>query len=117
MTTFPMIPGVEINIFLLVFLGLAVGVVSGFVGVGGGFFMTPALIVLGFPANFAVGTSLTWITGNAVIGALKHGRLGNVDVKLGLVITAAAMGGMEVGVRILNWAKDIGLTDEIVLSV
>ena len=117
MITFPMIPGIEINIFLLVFLGLAIGVVSGFVGVGGGFFMTPALIVLGFPANFAVGTSLTWITGNAVIGALKHGRLGNVDVKLGLVITAAAMGGMEVGVRILNWAKDIGLTDEIVLSV
>jgi uncharacterized membrane protein YfcA len=112
-----MIPGIEINIFLLVFLGLAVGVVSGFVGVGGGFFMTPALIILGFPANFAVGTSLTWITGNAVIGALRHGKLGNVDIKLGLVITASSMSGMEVGVRILNWAKDIGLTDEIVLSV
>lgn len=117
MITFPMIPGVDINIFLLVFLGLAVGVVSGFVGVGGGFFMTPALIVLGFPANFAVGTSLTWIMGNSVIGAFRHGRLGNVDLKLGLVITIAAMGGMELGVRILNWTKDAGLTDEIVLSV
>jgi len=112
-----MLPGIEINLYLLIFTGLGAGVVSGFAGVGGGFFMTPTLIVLGFPANIAVGTSLAWVAGNCVVGAFRHGKLGNIDIKLGLVMIAAAMGGMEVGVRILNWIKRIGLVDEGVLSI
>lgn len=72
MIVFPMIPGNEISILLLALLGLALGVVSGFVGVGGGFLMTPALIILGFPAHLAVGTSLAWVMGNAIVGTLKH---------------------------------------------
>ena len=117
MITFSMLPGVEINLYLLVFTGLGAGIISGFAGVGGGFFMTPALIILGFPAEIAVGTSLAWVTGNCVVGAFRHGRLGNVDVKLGVVAIVAAMAGMEVGVRILNWAKGAGLADEGVLSI
>jgi uncharacterized membrane protein YfcA len=115
-----LLPEIEISISLilyLIFLGLGIGILSGFAGVGGGFFMTPALIVLGFPASFAVGTSLAWIVGNAIIGALRHRKLGNVDIKLGLVIIIAAMSGMEVGVRIVNWAKSASLADEVVLSI
>ena len=111
-----MLPGIEINLYLLIFTGLGAGIISGFAGVGG-FFVTPALIILGFPANMAVGTSLAWVVGNCVVGAFRHGRLGNVDMKLGLVMSAAAMGGMEVGVRVLNWAKAAGLVDEGVLSI
>ncbi|MBA7712830.1 hypothetical protein ES703_121820 [subsurface metagenome] len=117
MITFPMLPGVDINIFLLIFIGFGAGILSGFAGVGGAFVVTPALIVLGFPANFAVGTSLAWVVGNSVIAALGHRRLGNVDMKLGLVILVASISGMEVGVRILNWARNIGLADEVVLSI
>ena len=117
MITFSMLPGVDINLYLLTFVGLGVGIVSGFAGVGGGFFMTPALIVLGFPANFAVGTSLAWVMGNSIVGVFSHRRFGNVDMKLGLVMMVAAMGGVEVGVRILNWVTDLGLADEAVLSI
>jgi uncharacterized membrane protein YfcA len=117
MITFPMMPGVEINLFLLILVGLGAGILSGFTGVGGAFVITPALIVLGFPASFAVGTSLTWVLGNSVIGAFRHGRLGNVDMKLGLVLLVAAIGGVEVGVRILNGARASGLADEAVLSI
>ena len=109
--------GIEINIFLLVFLGLAVGIVSGFVGVGGGFLVTPVLIILGFPAHFAVGTSLTWIVGNSIIGTLRHRQLGNVDMKLGALMVVGTVCGVEVGVRILNWTRNMGLADEAVLSV
>jgi len=109
--------GIEINIFLLVFLGLAVGIVSGFVGVGGGFLMTPILIILGFPAHFAVGTSLTWIVGNSIIGTLRHRQLGNIDMKLGILMVVGTMGGIEVGVRVLNLTRNIDLADEVVLSV
>ena len=117
MIIFPMLPGVEINLFLLIFIGFAAGILSGFAGVGGAFVVTPALIILGFPANFAVGTSLAWVVGKSVIAVLGHRKLGNVDMKLGLVLLVAAMSGMEVGVRILNWVRDIGMADEVVLSI
>ena len=94
MITFAEMSGVDINIFLLVFIGLGAGILSGFAGVGGAFIVTPALIILGFPANFAVGTSLLWVMGNSVVGAFRHGKLGNVDMKLGLVLLVAAMSGM-----------------------
>ncbi len=117
MMTFPELPGIDINVYLLIFIGLGAGILSGFAGVGGAFVVTPALIILGFPANFAVGTSLAWVVGKSVIAALGHRKLGNVDMKLGLVVLVAAMSGMEVGVRLLNRARDIGLADEVVLSI
>jgi len=117
MITLSIIPGMEINIFLLAFIGLAIGVLSGFAGVGGGFVLTPTLIILGLPANFAVGTSLSWVVGNAVVAVLRHRKLGNVDMKLGLMMIVAALGGVEVGVRIVNRAKDIGVADEVVMSI
>ena len=116
MIMFLMISGVEINILFLAFLGLSVGVVSGFIGVGGGFLMTPALIILGFPGNFAVGTSLAWITGIALMGTLRHRQLGNLDMKLGIWMILSTMCGIEGGVRILNRVKYMGLADQAVLS-
>lgn len=108
--------GLEINTFLLVFVGLAVGILSGFVGVGGGYLMTPALIILGLPANLAVGTSLSWLVANSIIGTLRHRQLGNVDTKLGLLMVIGMICGVEIGVRVLNWIRSSGLTDVIVLS-
>lgn len=108
---------IDVNVLLLVYTGLAAGVLSGFAGVGGAFFVTPALIILGVPASFAVGTSLAWVTGNSIIGAFKHKKLGNLDIKLGTIMVLAVMGGVEVGVRILNRIRDAGFADEIVLSI
>ncbi|MGB2814390.1 MAG: sulfite exporter TauE/SafE family protein [Dehalococcoidales bacterium] len=108
---------IDVNIFLLVYVGLAGGVLSGFAGVGGAVIVMPALIILGVPASFAVGTSLAWVTGNAIIGAFRHRKLGNVDIKLGTIMVLAVMGGVEVGVRIINRIRDAGLADEVVLSI
>jgi len=115
MTTLSVV-GVQINILLLLFIGLAVGILSGFVGVGGGYLVTPALIILGLPANLAVGTSMAWIVGNSIVGTLRHRQMGNIDMKLGLVIIAGTMCGVELGVRLLNWTKGMGFTDVAVLS-
>ncbi len=117
MIHFPMIPGVEINIILLIVLSLATGVISGFVGVGGGFIMTPALIILGFPAQYAVATVILWVMGNAIIGAIRHRQLGNVDLKLGGIMIVFMIGGVELGIRALNAAKNAGMADASVLSV
>jgi uncharacterized membrane protein YfcA len=117
MIHFPMIPGVEINIILLIVLSLATGVISGFVGVGGGFIMTPALIILGFPAQYAVATVILWVMGNAIIGAIRHRQLGNVDLKLGGIMIVFMVGGVELGIRALNAAENAGMADASVLSV
>jgi uncharacterized membrane protein YfcA len=111
------LPGVDINIILLVFLSLAAGVISGFVGVGGGFIMTPALIILGFPAHYAVGTSIIWVMGNSIIGTFRHRHLGNVDFKLGGIMVVFMVCGVELGVRAINVVKNAGMADTSVLTV
>lgn len=117
MTNFMIIPGIEVNLLALVFISFGVGILSGFAGVGGAFLVVPALIILGFPANFAVGTSIAWVTGNSVVGAFRHAKLGNLDVHVGLIMIIATMSGVEVGVRIINRVRDIGLVDETALSI
>lgn len=116
MVTFHEIPGTEISILLLVFMGFTVGIVGGFLGVGGGFMVTPALVVLGFPANFAVGTDTTHIFGKSIIATLRHSQLGNIDLKLGLIMAAGTVVGAEGGVRFINWLKHQGIAEEAVLT-
>jgi len=114
--SFSEVPGLEVSPFLLLFIGVAVGVVAGFIGVGGGFMITPALIVMGFPASIAVGTGLANIAGSSVVAVMRHRQMGNVDVKLGATMALGTLGGVEVGVRFVNWLKDQGLADESVLG-
>ncbi|MBI2939058.1 MAG: sulfite exporter TauE/SafE family protein [Chloroflexi bacterium] len=86
---------VDVAWYLLVLLGLIVGVLSGFFGVGGGFLSTPALNVLGLPIAFAVGSGLPFTLGTSTLGAMRHRRLGNVDYVLGLVVGGCSVIGVE----------------------
>ena len=63
---------VNIDIFLLLFLSLAVGVLSGLFGVGGGFLMTPFLIFMGIPPVYAVPNEVNNILATSVSGSLTH---------------------------------------------
>jgi hypothetical protein len=86
---------------LLAAQALAVGMVTGLVGVGGGFMIVPALVLLGrVPMKRAVGTSLLVITMNSAAGFA--GYLGRVDVAWGVLaaFAAAAVGGILVGTRL-----------------
>ncbi len=117
MPMIPIVPGVEISFFLIVFLGLAIGVISGFVGVGGGFIMTPALIILGVPAHYAVGVSMLWVMGNSLVGAIRHHQLGHVDFKLAFITMIFVICGIEAGVRLLNFAESHAIAEEAVLYI
>lgn len=88
----------SMNIFTIIGLGGAVGMLSGIFGVGGGFLMTPLLIFLGVPAPVAVGTEANQIVASSVSGVLAHFRRGNVDVKMGLVLLAGGLAGSTLGV-------------------
>jgi uncharacterized membrane protein YfcA len=99
------------NAMLLVGIGFVVGVLSGMTGVGGGFLMTPLLMSIGIPSAVAVGTDSAQIAGTASSGALSHSRLGNVDLKLGLVILAGSLVGGTVGVRLVYMLREMGSFD------
>ena len=74
----------SINIFIPIGLGLAVGLLSGLFGVGGGFLMTPLLIMLGIPATVAAATDSNQIVAASTSGTYAHWRVGYVDFKMGL---------------------------------
>jgi hypothetical protein len=91
----------------LILMGFLVGILSGFFGFGGGFIITPFLFTYGLPMNVAVGTSIAQIMGTSVIATMRHRRLRNVDVKLGLITTAGAIGGVEIGAQLIEQLKRI----------
>ena len=114
--SFAELPGVTVSPVLLLFIGFAVGVISGFIGIGGGVMLTPTLIVLGFPGGIAVGTGLASIAGNSVVATMRHRQLGNVDVRLAVTMVMGTLGGVEAGVRLVNWLKGQGFADEGILA-
>jgi len=99
------ISGVIIDPFLLASVGFIVGLLAGFFGVGGGFLAGPFMFWMGIPMNFVVGTDLAHITGNSVVAFKRHRALGNVDIKLGLVMVAGTAVGVEIGAQIIERLK------------
>jgi len=114
MFTFP-IAGIDAPILLLVLVGLTVGIVGGFIGVGGGYMVTPALIVFGFPGYMASGIDMTHIAGKGVVSTIRHRQLGNIDWTLALSMVAGTMLGVELGVRLLVYFKTLGISTVVLL--
>ena len=103
------VAGTDVSAVGLLVLGLIIGVLSGFFGVGGGFLLTPMLnAVFGIPYPVAVGSSLAQMTGTAISGVLRHRGLGNVDYRLGLLMPVGAMLGLGPGVLLLTGLKAAG---------
>src|SRR5690349_14000204 len=102
--TFP-ISGTHIDPIYLIAVGFVVGILGGFFGVGGSFLAGPALFAAGLPMNFVVGTDLAHIVGKSVVAARKHRTLGNIDMKLGIIMVVGTIAGVEVGAQIIQWLK------------
>ena len=87
----------------IIFIGFIGGVLSGFIGSGGAFFMTPAMMNLGIPGVMAVGANITHKFGKAMMGSKKHGEMGHVDKKLGLILLVTAVAGIRVAVVVNSY--------------
>jgi len=104
------LPIAEISVNLMVMLGLgaAVGFLSGMFGVGGGFLLTPFLMLSGIPPAIAVATGANQIVGTSVSGTLAQWRRGNVDLQMGAVLIAGGVVGAFIGVLLLRYLRGLG---------
>jgi len=104
----------NINIFLIVFIGLLVGALSGLFGVGGGFLMTPLLIFLGIPPVVAVGSEAPHVLASSVSGVIAHWRKKNVDFKMGFFLLLGGLVGSTLGVNLFKLLKAYGQIDIVI---
>ena len=105
---------VNIDIFLLLFLSLLVGVLSGLFGVGGGFLMTPFLIFMGIPPVYAVPNEVNNILATSVSGSLTHWFKDTLDYKMGIMIVAGGVVGTFLGISTFTFFDGIGKISVII---
>ncbi|HEX2995685.1 MAG TPA: sulfite exporter TauE/SafE family protein, partial [Anaerolineales bacterium] len=88
-------------LMLVLASGAGVGALTGILGVGGGFLVVPALVMLvGLPVQMAVGTSLAVITMNSIAGFLGHIGNGSFDLILTLIFAGAGLAGTFIGAKL-----------------
>jgi uncharacterized membrane protein YfcA len=105
------IAGLSVNALVIIALGGVVGLLTGMIGVGGGFLTTPILIFYGIPPAVAVASATTQITGTSVSGVLAHSRRKGVDPRMGAVIIAGGLVGALVGGGLFRLLQDSGQID------
>ncbi len=108
------IAGNSVNVFLIFGMGGLVGLLSGIFGVGGGFLMTPLLIMIGIPPTVAAASDANQIVGASTSGTLAHYRLGNVDLKMGILLLIGGVAGGTIGVQIIRILREIGNADFLI---
>ena len=89
-----------VNISFLFFVGFIGGLVSGFIGSGGAFVLTPGMMSLGVPGTVAVASNMCHKFPKAMIGAFKRYKYGQVDIKLGLYMAVSAGIGVQIGIKV-----------------
>ena len=104
----------QFNALILVAIGFSVGVLGGFFGVGGAWVVTPALNIFGFPMAYAIGTDLAHIFGKSIVATAKHRKMGNVDMKLGLMSIVGSVIGVEIGAQNVMWLTRLGIAGPVV---
>ena len=104
----------SINIIIPVGLGLAVGLLSGLFGVGGGFLLTPLLIMFGIPSTVAAATDSNQIVAASTSGTYAHWKVGNVDFKMGIYLLVGGFLGGIVGVQGIKLLHAMGNADFVI---
>ena len=104
----------NVNILLIIIIGMMVGGLSGLFGVGGGFLMTPLLIFLGIPPVVAVGTEAPHVLASSVSGVIARWRRKNVDFKMGFFLLIGGVIGSTAGVNIFKILSTFGQIDIVI---
>jgi uncharacterized protein len=108
------IAGIEFNVLLLLLIGTTVGICGGFFGIGGAWIVTPALNIFGFPMPYAIGTDLAHMGGKSIVSTIRHGKFGNVDVRLAVSMIVGTTVGMELGAKLVMYLERIGMAESVI---
>ncbi len=108
------IAGNSVNILILLGLGGAVGFLSGLFGVGGGFLMTPLLIMVGIPPTVAAASDSNQIVAASASATYAHYRMGNVDFKMGILLLVGGVIGGTFGVQLIKILRSMGNADFVI---
>ncbi|MBM3592301.1 MAG: sulfite exporter TauE/SafE family protein [Alphaproteobacteria bacterium] len=101
----------SVDALLLLGIGFGVGWLSGLFGVGGGFLLTPLLMLIGIPSAVAVASAANQTLGASISGLIAQWRRGNVDWRMGLTLFAGGLLGSALGVQIFALLKRWGQVD------
>ncbi|RAU20607.1 permease [Paramagnetospirillum kuznetsovii] len=104
----------SVEIWELVGIGGGIGVLSGIFGVGGGFLLTPLLILLGIPPAVAVASGANQVMGSSVSGVFAHWRRRNVDIKMSIFLLIGGFAGSGAGVWLFALLKKLGQIDLVI---
>lgn len=99
---------IHLDLFTVLYLlgvGFVGGLVSGFIGSGGAFVLTPAMMSLGVPGLVAVASNMAHKFPKALVGSIKRFKYGQVDVKLGVIFGISAEAGVLYGAHIQEAIK------------
>ncbi len=108
------VAGNSVNIFLLLSLGCLVGFLSGLFGVGGGFLMTPLLMMIGIPPTVAAASDSNQIVAASASGSYAHAKAGSVDFKMGVLLLLGGLLGGSVGVWLIKLLRALGQADFLI---
>ncbi len=108
------IANLSVNALFMIFLGGAVGILSGMFGVGGGFLTTPLLILYGIPPTVAAASAASQVTGASVSGVLAHWQRDGVDIRMGAVLIAGGIIGSIAGSGVLAFLQSEGQSDTVI---
>jgi uncharacterized protein len=105
------IAGNSVNVLVMVGLGGVVGFLSGLFGVGGGFLMTPLLMMLGIPPTVAAASDTNQIVAASASGCYAHFRARTIDIRMGLLMLVGGVVGGTVGVQLIAVLRHLGEAD------
>ena len=108
------VAGISLNLFVLIGAGAGVGFLSGLLGVGGGFLLTPILIMIGIPPTVAAASDSAQIVAASSSGVAAHYRLGNVDYRMGSILLLGGLTGAAIGVQVIKALRMLGNADLLI---
>jgi len=108
------VAGNSVSLLMLLGLGGLVGFLSGLFGVGGGFLMTPLLIMMGIEPTIAAASDANQIVAASASGTYAHARAGSVDFKMGFLLLLGGLAGGSVGVLLIRVLRGLGQADLLI---
>ena len=108
------IAGIGVHIWTVIGIGGIIGLLSGLLGIGGGFLMTPILMMIGVPPTVAAASGTNAIVATSSSGVAAHFRLRNVDLKMGAILLCGGLAGSGIGVHFVRILRQLGSADLVI---